>query len=92
MITRNLSQYIHSSHIQDRMISIVWDSTVNLQICIVPNIKFCDGFLLSILLEDDCNYIQFVYIFNQTKLDGFCFVDNSNNDKNVVAIQLDKKR
>ena len=63
------------------MISMVWDSTVNLQI-----------FLLSILLEDDCNYIQFVYIFNQTKLDGFCFVDNSNNDKNVVAIQLDKKR
>ena len=83
MITPNLSQYIHSSHIQDRMISMVWDSTVNLQIS--------RRFLFSILLEDDCNYIQFVYIFNQTKLDGFCFVDNSNNDKNVVAIQLDKK-
>ena len=68
------------------MISMVWDSTVNLQICISRR------FSLSILLEDDCHYIQFVHIFNQTKLDGFCFVDNSNNDKNVVAIQLDKKR
>ena len=32
--------------------------------------------------------------FNQTKLDGFCFVDNLNNDKykNVVAIQQDAKK
>ena len=46
----------------------------------------------SILLDDDCNYTQFVYISNQPKLDGFCFVDNRNNDKNVAAIQQDAKK
>ena len=64
------------------MISMVWDLIVDL------------AFLSSILLEDDCNYTQFVYIFNQTKLDGFCFADNRNDDKykNVVAIQQDAKK
>lgn len=62
------------------MISMVWDLTVSRR------------FLWSILVEDDCKYTQFVCIFDQAKLDGFCFDDNRNNDKNVVALQQDAKK